>query len=42
MEKMATKLFCALIHTLKQALVEKNQFKCIDNTIITILNEVKI
>ena len=31
MEKMTTKLFCTLIHTLKQALVEKNQLKCIDN-----------
>ena len=41
MEKMVTENFCALIHTLKLALAEKNQFKCIDN-IITILNEVKI
>ena len=32
MEKMVTKLLCASIYTLKQALVEKNQLKCTDNT----------
>ena len=45
MEKKAFEIFCASIHTLKLALAEKNQLKCIDNTmnnIITILNEVKI
>ena len=46
MEKMATEIFCASIHTLKLALAKKNRLKCIDNTIITliitILNEVKI
>ena len=44
MEKMATKLFCTSIHTLKQALFKKNQFKCTEyyNKIITILKEVKI
>ena len=31
MEKMATKIFCASIHTLKLALAEKNRLKCIDN-----------
>ena len=36
MEKMATEIFCASIHTLKLALAEKNQLKCIDNTIITL------
>ena len=35
MEKMVTELFCASIHTLKQALAKKNQLKCIDNTIVT-------
>ena len=33
---MATEIFCASIHTLKLALAEKNQLKCIDNTIITL------
>ena len=36
MEKMATENFCALIHTLKLALAEKNGLKCIDYTIITL------
>ena len=38
MEKMATEIFCASIHTLKLALAEKNWLKCIDNTIITYNN----
>ena len=36
MEKMASEFFCALIHTLKLALAEKNGFKCIDYTILTL------
>ena len=44
---MATEIFCASIHTLKLVLAEKNQLKCIDNTIITllynqVLNKIKI
>ena len=31
MEKMATEIFCTSIHTLKLALAEKIQLKCIDN-----------
>ena len=33
---MVTENFCALIHTLKLALAEKNQLKGIDYTIITL------
>ena len=42
MKKIATKIFCTSIHTLKLALAEKNWLKCIGNNIITILKEVKI
>ena len=39
---MATEIFCASIHTLKLALAEKNQLKCIDNTIISDLRPANI
>ena len=38
MEKMATEIFCASIHTLKLALAEKSQLKCIDKFKTKILN----
>ena len=36
MEKNGYEIFCALMHTFKLALAEKNRLKCIDNTIITL------
>ena len=36
MEKNGDQNFCALIHALKLALAEKNRFKRIDYTIITL------
>ena len=36
MEKNGDRNFCASIHTLKLALAEKNQLKCIDYTVITL------